>query len=85
MGIAQEALNNAVKHSGSDEAVIRLHLEPPCWMEIEDHGQGFDLQAARQSGRMGLTSMQERAAEIGWEVQVITSPGAGTRIRVEPH
>lgn len=81
--IAQEALNNVVKHSRASQACIRLHLAEPSWIEIEDRGQGFDLQQARNGGRLGLTSMAERAAEIGWRLQVITSPGAGTRIRVE--
>ena len=60
-----------------------MHLAEPCWMEIEDQGLGFDLQQARGSGKMGLISMQERAGEIGWDLQVITSTGAGTCIRVE--
>jgi signal transduction histidine kinase len=81
--IAQEALNNIVKHAQASQARIRLHLAEPFWMEIEDQGQGFDLQRARNSGRVGLVSMHERAAEIGWKLQVITAPGAGTRIRVE--
>ena len=83
LGIAQEALNNTLKHAQTDQAQIRLHQGEPYWMEIEDQGLGFDLQQARTSGRMGLTSMQERAGEIGWDLQVITSPGAGTCIRVE--
>jgi signal transduction histidine kinase len=82
-GIAQEALNNVLKHSHSEQAQIRLHLEPPFWMEIQDHGLGFDLPTARSSGRLGLTSMQERATEIGWDLRVTTSPGAGTCIRVQ--
>lgn len=81
--IAQEALNNIVKHAQASEARIRLHLAEPFWMEIKDQGQGFDLQLAQTSGRVGLVSMRERAAEIGWHLQVITSPGAGTCIRVD--
>ena len=81
--IAQEALNNIVKHAGVSQARIRLNLDEPPWIEIEDHGQGFDLQKARGSNRVGLVSMHERAAEIGWELEVNTSPGAGTRIRVQ--
>ena len=81
--IAQEALNNIVKHAQASKANIRLHLAEPFWIEIQDEGQGFDLQQARDSGRVGLVSMHERAAEIGWNLQVITSPGAGTRVRVE--
>jgi len=85
--IAQEALNNVVKHAQVSQAQIRLHLAEPFWMEIEDQGRGFDLQQARErsrsGGQVGLGSMGERAAGIGWELQVITSPGAGTCIRVE--
>jgi signal transduction histidine kinase len=81
--IAQEALNNVVKHAQASHARILLHLAEPYWMEIEDQGQGFDLQQAHNSSRVGLISMQERATEIGWDLQIITSPGAGTRIRVE--
>ena len=82
--IAQEALNNIVKHAQASEAHIRLHLaEPAWWMEIQDQGQGFDLERARNSGRVGLVSMGERAAEIGWNLRIITAPGAGTCVRVE--
>ena len=81
--IAQEALNNIVKHAHASQACIRLHLSEPFWMEVQDRGQGFDLRQARNGGRVGLASMGERAAEIGWSLQVITSPGAGTCIRVE--
>jgi signal transduction histidine kinase len=81
--IAQEALNNIVKHAQASHAQVRLHLSEPYWMEIEDQGQGFDLLQARNSSRVGLNSMHERASEIGWGLQINTSPGAGTRIRVE--
>jgi signal transduction histidine kinase len=83
LGIVQEALNNILKHAQTQQARVCVHLAEPCWMEIEDQGLGFDLQQARISGRMGLVSMQERAAEIGWNLRIVTAPGAGTRIRVE--
>jgi len=81
--VIQEALNNIVKHAHTSSAQIRAHLTEPMWIEIEDHGQGFDLGPALNSGRVGLSSMRERAAEVGWGLQVNTSPGTGTRIRVE--
>jgi signal transduction histidine kinase len=81
--IAQEALNNIVKHAGVQESVIRLHCAELPWMEIEDHGIGFDPQRIHAEGRMGLTGMHERAAEIGWTLRVQSSPGYGTCIRVE--
>ncbi len=81
--IAQEALNNIVKHADASQACIRLHLTEPFWIEIQDNGRGFDSDQVRNGGRLGLTSMRERAAEIGWELQIITCPWEGTRIRVE--
>jgi signal transduction histidine kinase len=81
--IAQESLNNIVKHARASQAGIRLHLLEPCWMEIWDNGRGFDLQGALQGGGVGLSSMRERAAEIGWTLQFASIPGSGTRIRVE--
>jgi signal transduction histidine kinase len=81
--ITQEALNNVVKHARVSRAEVRLHLIEPYWLEIEDRGQGFDLRRVQRSDQVGLNSMHERAAEIGWALQIITAPGAGTRIRVE--
>jgi len=81
--IVQEALNNIVKHSRASNARVRLHLTEPMWIEIEDQGQGFDLQQAQKSGRVGLHSMRERAEEIGWDLKIRTSPGAGTCVRIE--
>jgi signal transduction histidine kinase len=80
--IAQEALNNVVKHAGSSTAIVRLRLRPPFRLEIEDEGRGFDPDLARDHG-VGLTSMRERADEIGWRLTVTSSPGAGTRLAVE--
>ena len=44
--IAQEALNNVVKHAGVTQAAIRLHLDEQPWLEIEDQGVGFDPKLA---------------------------------------
>ena len=82
--ITQEALNNVVRHSGVDSARVRLNLaERPAWLEIEDAGRGFLVQAERRPGGYGLQGMLERAAEIGWEVQVYSAPAQGTRVRAE--
>jgi signal transduction histidine kinase len=81
--IVQEALNNIVKHAQTCKAQVRLHMTEPMWIEIEDQGQGFDLGHVQNSGRLGLHSMRERATEIGWDLQIRTSPGAGTCVRVE--
>ena len=83
--ITHEALINIVKHSGVCEAIVRLDLtgNPSC-LEIEDHGRGFDQEAARaRPGHLGIADMSERAGEIGWELSVLSRPGQGTRILVQ--
>ncbi len=80
--IAQEALNNSAKHSGATEAAIRLRLRDPFSMEIEDRGRGFDVQEARDGPGIGLASMSERAAEIGWDIDVVSGAGMGTKVVV---
>jgi signal transduction histidine kinase len=80
--IAQEGLNNIVKHAGGGEAVVRLRLRRPLRLEVKDEGQGFDPLAAAGAG-LGLDGMRERAAERGWSFLVTSRPGAGTRVVVE--
>jgi signal transduction histidine kinase len=83
--IAQEALNNVAKHAGTREAVVRLNLEDhPAYLEVEDRGRGFERgRLVPQVNHMGLTGMEERARELGWQLQIDSQPGRGTRIRAE--
>jgi signal transduction histidine kinase len=80
--IAQEALNNVVKHAGAGHATVRLNLAPPRRLEVEDDGRGFAIDGERGDG-MGLDSMRERATGIGWSFAVASAPGEGTRVVVE--
>jgi signal transduction histidine kinase len=82
--IAHEALINVSKHSGMCEAVVRLNLgKDDSSLEIEDHGLGFNPEAALdQRGHLGLAGMFERAREIGWHLSVSSRQGQGTRIQV---
>lgn len=84
--IAQEALNNAVKHAGA--RCIGLQLQdgrPHARLEIADDGIGFDSRQHRPYGMagMGMTTMRERAEAIGGRLQLHSRPGQGTRIVVE--
>jgi len=84
--IAQEALNNIVKHAHTDRAVITLDLEDGnrVLMDIVDYGAGFDpTQVQSSPGHLGLTSMAERIQALGGTLIVDSKPGKGTRIRVE--
>jgi signal transduction histidine kinase len=83
--IAQEALTNVAKHAGTQQATVRLNLTPATsFLEIEDHGLGFDPQAASsQHGHLGLAGMAERALELGWSLSIASEPGRGTCVRIE--
>ncbi|WP_158750390.1 PAS domain S-box protein [Acidobacterium sp. S8] len=80
--IAQEALNNAVKHSGSNRATVRL-LNPDgvIRVEIRDFGVGFDSTAPRTG--LGLASMRERLQMIGGRLEVNAALGGGVEIIAE--
>lgn len=85
--IAQEALNNALKHGEPTSVVVTLRFEgaPPdqrVELEIVDDGQGFVPQVASDRGGMGLVSMGERAKKIGARLTVHSAPGEGTRVAV---
>jgi PAS domain S-box-containing protein len=82
--IAQEALNNTLKHASAKSVAVKLHLDAQqTQLEIIDNGIGFDLENVRDGGGMGLRSMNERAAKLGATLTVLSTPGNGTRIVVE--
>jgi two-component system sensor histidine kinase UhpB len=81
--IAQEALANAAKHAEANK--VRVFLEKhdnEFVMEIADDGRGFDRSQRLHSQRWGMTTMQERAAAIGGELEVHSAVGGGTSVRV---
>jgi DNA-binding NarL/FixJ family response regulator/signal transduction histidine kinase len=65
--IAHEALNNAVRHARADHITVRLSQRPDVvTVEVRDDGVGFDPRRAEvRSRHLGLTSMEERARELG--------------------
>ncbi len=84
--IAQEALNNIVKHAHTDWAKIVLNLDDAnrVRMVIEDAGVGFDpAQTKSLPGHLGLISMAERIQALGGTLTIDSRPGKGTRLRVE--
>ena len=82
--IAREALNNIIKHAHARNVLIRIQQEPRSMlMEVSDDGIGFDPENACREGCLGLVNMQERARSQGWQLGIESSPGNGTRIRVE--
>ena len=83
-GIAQEALNNVLKHSGAQAVRLRLRMgEGSVILEITDDGNGFEADRGRECGGLGLRGMEERAAAMGGRLTVSSTPGQGTNVRVE--
>ena len=81
--IAQEALNNALKHSGASMVTIILSGNPDgADLEVNDNGIGFDPESVKRKGGIGLLSMQQRAERLGGGLTIRSAPGEGTSITV---
>jgi signal transduction histidine kinase len=81
--IAQEALNNALKHAHPTQVQIYLRFDPDAvHLEISDDGAGFALPSAEESGGLGLPGMRERAERIGADLRLQSAPGQGTKVAV---
>jgi signal transduction histidine kinase len=81
--IAQEALNNSLKHARAGQVSLRLEETAGLLrLRIADNGVGFSTESVTGSG-MGLKIMQERAGQINAHLSIQSSPGAGTVILVE--
>ena len=83
--VVQEALTNARKHSGLDRARVRLEKQPgEVLIVVEDDGKGFDpASVEREDSRsFGLKIMRERVEKAGGSLEIDSTPGEGTRVRV---
>jgi ligand-binding sensor domain-containing protein/signal transduction histidine kinase len=84
--IAQEAIINAVKHSGARTIEVTLQLLPEMLrIAVQDDGCGFCYSGAVESapGHFGLIGIEERAKEIGADLHVLSQMQSGTRIAVD--
>jgi signal transduction histidine kinase len=80
--IAQESLNNVVKHAEAEQVLLTLHCtEQWVRLTIQDDGRGFSQEQALQD-RLGLGIMGERAEAIGATLKVESHPGQGTTVAV---
>jgi signal transduction histidine kinase len=84
--IAQEALTNAIKHSGGTTAAIELDYGAKnILMTVSDNGKGFSVEncAGPLDGHFGLLGISERVKRINGQIAINSAPGAGTTVRVE--
>ena len=79
--VAQEAIGNALRHSGSRQVSVCLYQrQRSVVLEVRDRGAGFDPSSALAG--LGLTTMRERAGSAGGRLSITSAPGAGTRVRL---
>jgi signal transduction histidine kinase len=80
--VVQEALTNIARHSGGTSAhVTIMAADTHILAEITDRGRGFDVEGVRtQSNSLGLAGMAERVTLTGGKIEVVSSPGKGTRV-----
>jgi signal transduction histidine kinase len=79
--VLQEALSNVARHSGSDEAVVRLRINTGTLaLDVEDHGKGLEPDPSRQG--LGLVAMRERAAIVGGTIEFSRPPSGGTLVHL---
>lgn len=85
--VAQEAINNVLKHAGASRIDIRVNFQDPILrMEIEDDGAGFDVDDSTDLDRQrgwGLITMRERLEALGGRLWIESRPGQGTRLLAE--
>jgi signal transduction histidine kinase len=78
----REALSNAVRHSGASTVSVELSRENgSSLLQIEDDGNGFDLEAAEGRGS-GLSNLRARARALNADLDLKSQPGQGTRVRL---
>ena len=80
-GIAQEALNNILKHSAATRVTIQIQATDVVQLDVTDNGKGFESETIAEKAGMGLANMRERAKRLGGTVRVDSAPGKGTSVR----
>lgn len=79
--VSQEALGNAIRHSGADRIEARLAIDPKrAVLEVIDNGSGFTFD--QSTSGLGLGGMRERALLVDGELETESGPGRGTTIRL---
>ena len=79
--VAQEALNNVIRHAGARAAVVTLRqVEGGLLLAVRDDGVGFDAASAGKRRSLGLASMRERVRLVDGTLDIESTPGRGTEI-----
>jgi two-component system, NarL family, sensor histidine kinase UhpB len=80
--VAQEALTNVVRHSGASEVVVALReVDGAVRLIVRDNGRG--LPEGGLGDGSGIAGMRERALHVGGRLTIVSSPSAGTELRLD--
>jgi len=80
--VVQESLSNVARHSEADSATVVVSAgETELVAEVIDRGRGFDVEAARNAGRLGLVGMAERIRLLDGTLEIESRPGGPTSVR----
>jgi signal transduction histidine kinase len=80
VGIAQEALTNALRHADASRVTIRASAIRSLGLRVSFADNGRGIAGGRRASGFGLTSMQERADKIGASLTIVTAPRSGTEV-----
>jgi signal transduction histidine kinase len=80
IGIAQEAITNAVRHSRAQRITVRASTVSSIGLRLSVADDGRGIPRERTSSGFGMTSMQERADRIGASLTIVTAPRSGTEV-----
>jgi signal transduction histidine kinase len=82
--IAQELINNAIKHSRASELIVQMMQEPGrLCLIVQDNGAGFDVKKATEQKGIGLNSVKSRVESMKGRIDIYSESGIGTEINVE--
>ncbi len=82
--IFQEALTNVLRHAEASEVSVQVTAEDAyATVSVVDNGRGFDAQATRKAGGLGVVGMRERASLISGALQIKSAPGQGTTVLIK--
>jgi len=82
--ILQEAIINALRHSGCSKVIVYISSNASWKIAIEDDGKGIDSNPVSETGGNGLHNMKNRCREAGWNIRWQVQDPTGTKVEIEP-
>ncbi|HEY4787186.1 MAG TPA: sensor histidine kinase [Bacteroidales bacterium] len=82
--IAQELINNAMKHAQASELIIQLIFDKKrLHLTVQDNGRGFNINVLKMSKGAGIANIKSRVESLNGRFELTSEPGKGTDVNVE--